>query len=782
LKRGVGACALAGGLVLVVTGAAGPATGTTPRALSPATTTSTTSTTTTTTIPGSTAATATPLPLYEFTDSGTGALPWSANSLSALTGATGLVAGPRTAEGPTGQVVVAYATASHSLAFVEMTGASSTFTNLADQVAMPPAADAPVPFFDGAGQLSFVYVASSGDVILVVNDGATPANLARAGQFVHQPWLVRDLTAASVSPTSPNGFAATGELAALADGASDLVALRTTGNHLEVLTVGDARPFDVTAATAVAPSTLLGSNPSFVGAPRGGLATLAVASANGHLDVFTEGADDAWTATDLTATAKTPAITGDPATAGTDATLYVASLARTSSDVELDSYAVTSGLWSVANLTAKTAALATPGPPLAGRLAVTVAGSTLSVAGAAAGWGDLFQYARTGANGSWTVTDVSVTGGSQARTIGSDVATVDPGGSVGFFAGGVDSPAPAGVGIYDVPYQDLAHVVSDGWPIVGDTGGLGTTGAPWVHVPRASSTSTLAQAIQSSPDFTTGLAIQNAHQRETWLSFWTVSGPSSSELADPAGFQANGYAAGRAVAQIVDRYAANGLGLKPDWLILDPEGYPDNHSQIDGLDITKVTGNGSVVTVTTLSPTSLVSGDKVNLIQTGLASLNVNNAPITVLSANTFSFPSTLTGSAANGYVLATSGKVLNAALLAGDLTGLVNGWRLGIASVDPTLNAGIYTDEYEYTVGAQASSSVPEFMAIAVGWSAGGAMQPPVPISHSSNVLGYIEYNNECTSGLVQKQLNMLTSSPWSGRYNTVQFNYPGYCTPSTP
>ena len=35
------------------------------------------------------------------------------------------------------------------------------------------------------------------------------------------------------------------------------------------------------------------------------------------------------------------------------------------------------------------------------------------------------------------------------------------------------------------------------------------------------------------------------------------------------------------VAAQIDQYRSLGVGLKPDWVIFDPEGYPDNHSGLD---------------------------------------------------------------------------------------------------------------------------------------------------------------------------------------------------------
>jgi hypothetical protein len=72
----------------------------------------------------------------------------------------------------------------------------------------------------------------------------------------------------------------------------------------------------------------------------------------------------------------------------------------------------------------------------------------------------------------------------------------------------------------------------------------------------------------------------------------------------------------------------------------------------------------------------------------------------------------------------------------------------------------------------------MPVFVAIAWVPSLGS----PQPFAHSSNVLGFVEWGNECSSGTFQKQLKMLTSPPWNGVYNTVQFNPGVYCKPTAP
>ena len=67
----------------------------------------------------------------------------------------------------------------------------------------------------------------------------------------------------------------------------------------------------------------------------------------------------------------------------------------------------------------------------------------------------------------------------------------------------------------------------------------------------------------------------------TWLSFWTVSGPLAGQALTAANFYTHGYDAGVWVATQIASYRSLGVGLTPDWVVLDPEGYPDNHSALD---------------------------------------------------------------------------------------------------------------------------------------------------------------------------------------------------------
>jgi hypothetical protein len=132
---------------------------------------------------------------------------------------------------------------------------------------------------------------------------------------------------------------------------------------------------------------------------------------------------------------------------------------------------------------------------------------------------------------------------------------------------------PSSVGVYaygsssDAACAFYSQPICDAWPIIGITGGLGTPGSPWVDT-------------SSNADFDAGVAIADSGRWSIpWLSFWTVSGPGCG--SGPFAEAVTGVVAGEAVAHKIDRYASAGLGLKPTYVILDPEGYPDDHSGLD---------------------------------------------------------------------------------------------------------------------------------------------------------------------------------------------------------
>ena len=114
---------------------------------------------------------------------------------------------------------------------------------------------------------------------------------------------------------------------------------------------------------------------------------------------------------------------------------------------------------------------------------------------------------------------------------------------------------PTGVGVYGPSsYQSLSTAISQGWPVIGDTGGLGTQQSPY--------TGSLGPP---APDLGAAQAIAHGGRAVTWLSFWTVSAPSAGDS-----WFGDGYAAGHYVAAFLDSVSSS---IKPAFVILDPEGY-----------------------------------------------------------------------------------------------------------------------------------------------------------------------------------------------------------------
>ncbi len=832
----------------------------------------------------------TPLPLYAFAKTSSGPLPWDPSSLAtAVNGAT-ITQGPLATSSATGEDVIAFATATSSIGVLSVPPASpvssGTYVDLSSVVAdLPAPGDAPVPFVDALGDINVVYVGVGGDLYLVTNAPVSgPPQLSRGAVFTNTAWRLLDLSNAvsTLSPTS-GVLSVLGEPAVTVTHTSDQIAVRTSSSHLVVLTLGLTRPFlltvpgDVSTMVSATSPALIAGSPVSLGVI-GSTVRWAAVTPSGHVEMFQVGSSV--TLSDLSSATSTPNVSPSLAAVATASYVGLAAIASATGDViVLSTTQPATPVWSGTDATSA-ASSSHVDPPLTGTITIARAGSTLLIAGQSANWGDLFAFTSSGGT-SWSATDVSATGGSFAKTVGPTVSSVTLNGALILLAGGVATPAPQGVGIYDVPTSDLPHAVSDGWRILADTGGLGTTSTPYTNVWPTT-------PVNQTPDFLTGQRIATAtnHPRTTWLSFWTVSGPGGTESVTPATFEAHAYAAGAAVATEIDAYRNAGLGLKPDWVILDPEGFPDNHSELDGINLASVSATPTTVTVNIGAPTNLATGDVVSLqfVLSKSPWLNFSDAKATITvtskpgSPTTFTFPY---GSKNSFASVAASGKVVNTAKISANWAATIAGWRAGLAAVDPSLNAAIYTEESQYSSFGIAQQNIPVFMAIAyetsatpyaftvtatnsagsssagvvttqnvattstapgaptnvkvlvtsnttatVSWSPPvssgsspvtgytvrayrngstlsttchvtapatscalsgltnliGSVLSPSSITHTNNVLGYIEFGNLCTPGLVKSQMSMLTSSPFNGLYNTVQFTPPGYCTPTTP
>jgi hypothetical protein len=708
------------------------------------------------------------LPIYQFTESGTGPLPWNAASLEGAIDRTTMLGAPHAASDAT-EGVLAYRTNHDQLATLTETAVGArTWTNLSTpQNSLPaPSAD-PIPFFDPAGNVDLLYVHGVAHVdLLSQNIPVSPLWRHLHGQAAWRPYVVTDLSMLT-GVTAANGLASI-----LVNGLTATVTYRTTKSTIEVLqlgwTTGDPVPYmtttpgsatvtvqsapptttttrpvttttkpvttttkptttttkpvttttkpsttttkpptttttkPVTTTTLPASSVAVASDPLVI---PGAVATFVTTSNVGDLLVYTNnGATlNSWSVLDVTTLTEAPKVAGTLSMSSDASGVDIAAL-TSNGDVELFASPITSSpssnvaapVWSALNVTGA----ATGAPPLSGSLFVNVTPTQLSIDGQAANWGDLFALTSVPGSGTWSATDVSATGGSAARTVGDAVTGIQVGTTLTLYAAGVNSPPPQGVGVYAIPSAKWGQAITDGWPIVSETGGLGTQTSPWVGF-------TTTGSVADSPDYLMGQSIYNSHKRVTWLSFWTVSGPLKGQSQSTTNFYNHGFAAGKWVATQIDQYRSLGVGLKPDWVILDPEGYPDNHSGLDA------PGGSSAATL----------------------------------------------------------------AKYATYWSSMLSGWVNGIASVDPSLNAGVYASQSEYRNYNLVTLSMPVFVAVAFG--NGG----PIPIGGAtgSNIRGYISFSASCTptSTLAAEEATLL-NPPWSGQFNTLQFNAGVYCKPA--
>jgi len=716
------------------------------------------------------------LPIFQFNDSGTGPLPWNAASLEGAISHTTMLGAPHAASDAT-EGVLAYRTNQDQLALYTKTSVGAqTWTDLSVPAnSLPkPGAD-PIPFFDPSGNVDLLYIDTDAHVILLSeNDPVNSAWHHLRGDSAWRPYAVTDLSALSGQD------AANGLPSILVNGLSALVAYRTVTNTIEVAQLGWAEghpiPFmtvapgnvSVTAQTPTstttttkpvttttkpvttttkpvtttttttkpvttttkpvttttkpvttttkatttttipAASVTVASDPVVIPGP---VPTFVTTSNVGDLLVYSNTGStlSSWTTLDVTTLTQAPKVGGTLAVASNMTSVDVAALTSagsvelfstpTPSVVSLTSHAsLPTPVWGALNVTS----VATGAPPLSGSIFVSASPTQVTIDGQAANWGDLFALSNAVGSPTWTATDVSATGGTSARTVGDAITGMQVGTTLTLYAAGVSSPPPQGVGVYAIPSAKWSQAITDGWPIVSETGGLGTQSAPWVGF-------TSTKNVAYSPDFLMGQSIYNSHKRVTWLSFWTVSGPLASESQQPSTYYNHGFAAGAWVATQIDQYRGLGVGLKPDWVILDPEGYPDNHSGLDA------PGGSSSATLTKY----------------------------------------------------------------ASYWSAMLKGWSTGMASVDPTLNAGVYASQSEYRNYDLVTQSMPVFVAVAFG--NGG----PIPVAGASgaNIRGFISFSASCSplSTLQQEEATLL-NPPWSGQFNTLQFNAGVYCPPASP
>ena len=499
-------------------------------------------------------------PSYEFVNNGSGALPWNAYNLSAATGAPYPVGDPA-AVASSNRLAVYSRSSSGAVLQTVNDNLNGHYWNTYDLTAVThatPAASAPTAVVSSTGTMTVSTTATNGHLVIYT---WKPGNV----------WHQLDLTATGRAPnvTGPQSMALNG------NGLPTLAARGTDGHLLVAVRNQDAKPYwSVTDVTKVGGTSTIASVPAISLGPDGSQLWVAAMVPGNKLGLFVND-----NATGRFWSTRTVGVNGYPTTIGgaPDLGVFQGQLTAfvrnaTGSLLKVSASSLSQPVtWKVVNLTATTGSATVEGRP-----SMVVNGDKLRVY-LRASFGDLVQYGRNFADtgSSWQVRDVSVTAGS-GRNIGNLPAAVLYQGQVHVFAGANVLPPPTGTGVYAYP-DPPANTVAEGWKIIGSHGALGTCSSPWVG------------ERFTGADQRVGSAIQASGKRITWLSFWTVSGPGSSAgggcsyAADqsPAAFYRNGKAAGRWVATQIAAYRGRGLALKPDWVILDPEGYPDNHSGLD---------------------------------------------------------------------------------------------------------------------------------------------------------------------------------------------------------
>ena len=526
-------------------------------------------------------------PVYEYVNAGP--TTWSTKPIANLFGGHHLLGNVHAVSGD-GEFALAARLDNGDLGlYVRNANGTNSFRDVTSLTGAPTAATDPNIFLDPWGNVGLLYVSARGRLIMISTAAAQSPRrahvLTRASAF---GFNITNLTLATHVPMSTSVPAIT------VSGTSALVVDRSTKDaaiSIPVRWSQESVPPVVGSATNVSSATnttTLASDPvSFATTT----SAFAATTANGHVEFYSLGASGAWSATDLTKLVSSPISIGPLSAAANGANLYLASLTGTG-HVQLFTMSATSatqvplGLSAhLARSSSKSARVASPwkysdltqlivgSPAWEGQIFLSATATKVDVAGRAANWGDLYDYTGLLAKSTWTSADVSLDS-SATNSVAAGVTGVLDGSILRLFAVSAGVITQGGVGVYAIPYQDWGRAIADGWPIISETGGLGTLKAPWVGF-------TTAKTLTQSPDFLMGQALTRANKRETWLSFWTVSGPLTPATQTTASYYSHGFLAGQWVAQQIDQYHLHGVNVKPNWVILDPEGYPDNHSALD---------------------------------------------------------------------------------------------------------------------------------------------------------------------------------------------------------
>ena len=709
------------------------------------------------------------LPIFRYEKTSGGPLPWNATSLVAQMADTAMAGSPRITPFEDVAFLTWRSVDGHAMSLRLGTSSPQT-TDLTALTGLPTIVDDPWFGIDSLDNQHVIGTDANGHVQLASVLSTPPYLDAKLpGRRSATLTVQRDLT-----NESGVSFASTPDYLMQ----NDVVRIvgRTTSNHLVVLFVDvswrASAPF-VVDVTNLAHDTGISGTPIWM--PSG--KAIAANAPNGSL--FFYQLPDGCTGTTLTCSSV--ASTNITSATGAPLLTSVLSATTTSTGVALVGLSASGAAivitgtpvgaswnWVDVNITTPSGA-----PALSGRPIIASVGSVITVAATAANWNDLFAISNDGVGGAWNDVDVSVTGGSEARTVGGGIVGTTFSGALVLFAGGVNSPAPKGTGVYAIPETKNTAAIIDKWPSIGITGALGTSGTPWV------ATKTSLSAIRYSQDFLVGKAIADSHVRTTWLSFWTVSGPASGEAVDVPTYYKHGFVSGKAVATQIGTYRSLGLGLKPDWVIIDPEGYPDYHSCLDGTN--------------SLAPWCPPWNPKLwaayaNGWAAGLAAIDPTlNAGI-YASQNEYK----------NGGLASLSMPVFVAVAFKWFSTSATAAIPVGATSVQVASSAGLYANQKFYI----RDPAGPEFLQIASTYNGTSltvplvsptkkahnrnvvvnGITPPLRLSTTvgNNIIGYTAFGSSNACLAVPWQIQLFNGPPWNGLYNTLQFDGGIYCRPT--
>ncbi|MDH2902502.1 MAG: hypothetical protein PXZ08_00940, partial [Actinomycetota bacterium] len=513
-------------------------------------------------------------PLFEYDSSATGS--WSTQGLSADLGGHSIIGGAHAVAGD-GEFALSARLENGDLGlFVRNASTTTAFYNLTTLVNAPAAAADPNVFLDPFGNVDVVYVSTHSRLILItphvvstpltstttshVSSHVIPANQSNVpsgGVTSSAPFNVTDLTVVSHVPMSP------GVVSVSVSSMSAMIVDRSTKGDAVVLPMQWRQLNTPPSLGAAVDVTALTGSPTLLNTPvslPGNTSAFAATTTAGHVEYFSQtvAGTGSWTATDVTNLSVSPPSTGQLSIATNGPTIYIASLS-TANHVQLFAASSTSAaLWKYRDLTS----VITGSPVWTGNIFLSATPTSINVAGRAANWGDIYDYTDTLPAITWTSNDVSLSAGATTASTIAGVTGLFNGTSLQLFATGVGTVAARGVGVYAIPRNDWTRAITDGWPIISETGGLGTLSAPWVGFAPPT-------PLTQSPDYLMGRSILASKKRETWLSFWTVSGPLTPADQTPASYYNHGFLAGQWVAQQIDQYHLTGMNLKPNWVILD---------------------------------------------------------------------------------------------------------------------------------------------------------------------------------------------------------------------